>query len=102
MPIVGVCFGTGFFVAYPSRNSNNRHPSIDDCVVKEDYSNGTVAPSVRSNLTAVMGRIAGYRQGEVIWKEMISAAERFPTNRRAAEAESERGRNSGSATGRLS
>ncbi len=49
-------------------------------VTSGDYSNSTVAPSVRSNLTAVMGRIAGYRHGEVTWQEMISSAERLEFN----------------------
>lgn len=49
-------------------------------VTKGDCSNTTVAPSVRSNLTAVMGRIAGYRRGEVKWDEMISSAERLEAN----------------------
>jgi predicted dehydrogenase len=48
-----------------------------DFVSTGDYSNPTVAASVRSNLTAVMGRIAGYRRGEVTWDEMISSGERL-------------------------
>ena len=43
--------------------------------MKGDYGNGTVDASVRSNLTAVMGRMAGYRQGEVTWKELIASTE---------------------------
>jgi myo-inositol 2-dehydrogenase / D-chiro-inositol 1-dehydrogenase len=35
------------------------------------YDNPTAAPSVRSNLTAVLGREAGYRQGEVTWSDLI-------------------------------
>ncbi len=57
-----------------------------ECVVKQDYSNATVAPSVRSNLTAVMGRLAGYRQGEITWKEMLSAAERLEPNLKGLKA----------------
>jgi predicted dehydrogenase len=49
-------------------------------VLKADYRNTTVAPSVRSNLTAVMGRIAGYRHGEVTWQEMISSGESLEAN----------------------
>lgn len=51
-----------------------------DCVTKGDCSNKTVAPSVRSNLTAVMGRIAGYRHGEVTWKEMLTRVEKLKPN----------------------
>jgi myo-inositol 2-dehydrogenase / D-chiro-inositol 1-dehydrogenase len=49
-------------------------------IVEGHYANETVAPSVRANLTAVMGRIAGYRQGEVTWDEMISAGEKLEPN----------------------
>ncbi len=57
-----------------------------DFVSKGDYSNSTVAASVRSNLTAVMGRIAGYRHGEVTWQEMISSAERLELNLKGLKA----------------
>jgi hypothetical protein len=39
------------------------------------YDNTTVVPSVRSNLTSILGRTAAYRGGEVTWKEMIAAGE---------------------------
>jgi len=50
-------------------------------IAKGDYANVTVAPSVRSNLTTVLGRLAAYKKGEVTWKEMLQAAEKldFPT-----------------------
>ncbi len=35
------------------------------------------APSVRSNLTAVMGRVAGYQHGEVTWKQLLASSERL-------------------------
>jgi hypothetical protein len=40
-------------------------------IVAGDTSNATVAPSVRSNLTAVLGREAGYRRSEVTLAELI-------------------------------
>ena len=46
-------------------------------VVSGDVSNSTVAPSVRSNLTAVMGRMAGYRHGEVTWQQLLASTERL-------------------------
>lgn len=46
-------------------------------VLKGDCSNPTVAPSVRSNLTAILGRTAAYKQGEVTWDEMLKAGEKF-------------------------
>jgi myo-inositol 2-dehydrogenase / D-chiro-inositol 1-dehydrogenase len=41
------------------------------------YSNATVAPSVRSNLTTILGRMAAYRSGRVFWDEMLQAQERW-------------------------
>jgi myo-inositol 2-dehydrogenase / D-chiro-inositol 1-dehydrogenase len=41
-------------------------------ITQGKYDNPTVAPSVRSNLTAILGREAGYRGGEITWEEMIS------------------------------
>ncbi|MCZ7639735.1 MAG: hypothetical protein M5U12_29030 [Verrucomicrobia bacterium] len=37
------------------------------------YDNPTVAPSVRSNLTAVLGREAAYRGGEYTMAELLAA-----------------------------
>lgn len=42
-----------------------------------DASNPTVAPSVRSTLVTVLGRMAAYRRGVVSWKEMMEKAERL-------------------------
>ena len=44
-----------------------------EAVTKGDYRNGTVAESVRSNLTAVLGREAGYKGGEVTWAELMAS-----------------------------
>ena len=41
------------------------------------YDNPTVAPSVRSNLTAVLGREAGYKHGEVTLAALIKDAVRL-------------------------
>jgi predicted dehydrogenase len=46
-------------------------------IIKGDCSNSTVAPSVRSNLTTVLGRTAAYKKAEVTWDEMIKAAEKL-------------------------
>ena len=47
-------------------------------VTKGDYSNPTVAPSVRSNLTCVLGRLAGEKPGQVVtWADMIKANEKL-------------------------
>ena len=42
-----------------------------------DFRNPTVAPSVRSNLTTILGRTAAYRGREVTWEEMLRSAEAF-------------------------
>jgi predicted dehydrogenase len=50
-------------------------------ITKGDCANATVAPSVRSNLTTILGRTAAYKKAEVTWEEMMKAAEKleFPT-----------------------
>ena len=48
-----------------------------DSITKGDYSNPTVAPSVRSNLTTILGRMAAYKNGVVTWQEMMQAKEKF-------------------------
>ncbi|MBK9137873.1 MAG: Gfo/Idh/MocA family oxidoreductase [Verrucomicrobia bacterium] len=57
------------------RNIATFHQSI----AKGDFSNPTVAPSVRSNLTTILGRMAAYRRGkeEVTWTEMMNRAEKW-------------------------
>lgn len=42
-----------------------------------DFSNPTVPPSVRSNLTTILGRTAAYKRGEVTWDEMMKAGEKW-------------------------
>jgi myo-inositol 2-dehydrogenase / D-chiro-inositol 1-dehydrogenase len=46
-------------------------------ITKGDTSNPTVAPSVRSNLTTILGRTAAYKGVEVTWDEMMSANEKW-------------------------
>lgn len=45
--------------------------------------NPTVQPSVRSNLTTILGGAAAYAQGEVTWTELLRRAEKweFPVHR---------------------
>jgi predicted dehydrogenase len=47
-----------------------------DRIQKGDFSNPTVAPSVRSNLTTVLGRIAAYHRREVTWDEMMKVGKK--------------------------
>jgi myo-inositol 2-dehydrogenase / D-chiro-inositol 1-dehydrogenase len=44
-------------------------------IVSGDCANPTVTPSVRSNLTTILGRTAAYRNQEVTWAEMMQAKE---------------------------
>jgi predicted dehydrogenase len=49
---------------------NNIH-EFHRAVTEGDYSNPTVAPSVRSNMTAVLGREAAYKGGVVTWDALV-------------------------------
>ena len=42
-----------------------------------NVSNETVAPSVQSNLTSILGRTAAYRQTRVTWQELLADTQRF-------------------------
>lgn len=48
-----------------------------NAIAKGDFSNPTVAPSVRSNLTTILGRMAAYQGGEVTWADMLKKNERW-------------------------
>jgi len=48
--------------------------------------NPTVVPSVRSNLTAILGRTAAYKGGTVTWDELIKANERIEPDLRDLKA----------------
>ncbi|MBI4580667.1 MAG: Gfo/Idh/MocA family oxidoreductase [Planctomycetes bacterium] len=48
-----------------------------EAVTKGDCTNPTVAPSVRSNLTCVLGRTAAYENRMVTWDEMMAKKERM-------------------------
>ncbi len=50
------------------RNIRDFHRSIQEA----DYTNPTVKPSVRSNLTAILGREAAYARREMSWNEMMN------------------------------
>lgn len=48
-----------------------------ESICSQQYANTTVTPSVRSNLTTILGRMAAYRQDRVTWQEMLVSQERF-------------------------
>jgi myo-inositol 2-dehydrogenase / D-chiro-inositol 1-dehydrogenase len=56
------------------------------CVTEGDYSNPTVAESVRSNLTTILGRTAAYERREVTWQEMMRKAEKWDAELEGAKA----------------
>lgn len=47
------------------------------CITTGDFSNPTVRPSVRSNLTTILGGAAARAHGEVTWTELLRKAERW-------------------------
>lgn len=46
-------------------------------IAKGDFTNTTVPPSVRSNLTTILGRMAAYSNLEVTWAEMMQKNEKL-------------------------
>lgn len=64
----------------------NNIAAFHRAITSGDVSNPTVAPSVLSNLTTILGRTAAYAHGEVTWAEMMRRADRwdFPLSRLTA------------------
>jgi len=57
-----------------------------DNITKGDCSNPSVAPSVRSNLTTILGRTAAYRGAEVTWTQILQAKEKWELNTKGLKA----------------
>ena len=57
-----------------------------DTILKGDCSNATVAPSVRSNLTAILGREAGYKGGEITWDALLKQNQKLQPNLKGLKA----------------
>ena len=55
-------------------------------ITEGKFDNLTVAPSVRSNLTAILGREAGYRQGELTFAKLIKEGKRLKPNLKGLKA----------------
>jgi predicted dehydrogenase len=49
--------------------------AFHESIARGDFSNPTVAPSVRSTLTTIVGRTAALRQAKVTWDEVMAAGE---------------------------
>jgi predicted dehydrogenase len=57
-----------------------------DSITKGECANPTVAPSVRSNLTTILGRMAAYKNGVITWPEMMRAKEKFAPDLKGLKA----------------
>jgi myo-inositol 2-dehydrogenase / D-chiro-inositol 1-dehydrogenase len=51
--------------------------SFHDAIQRGDYSNPTVAESVRSNLVTILGRTAAYKRAAVAWEDVLRSDERL-------------------------
>lgn len=56
------------------------------CITEERYANTTVSPSVRSNLTCILGRTAAYERRDVSWDEMMKANRKLELDRTGLKA----------------
>jgi len=63
-------------------NINEFHAAV----LKGDCSNPTVAPSVRSNLTAILGREAAYRRKEVTLAGLLKEGKKLEPNLKGLKA----------------
>ncbi len=60
--------------------------TFHDSITRGNWANPTVAPSVRSNLTTILGRMAAYKNGMVTWQEMMQAKEKFTADFKGLKA----------------
>ena len=51
--------------------------AFHDAIQREDYTNPTVAESVRSNLVTILGRTAAYEGSVVTWNDLLRSDERL-------------------------
>jgi predicted dehydrogenase len=49
--------------------------AFHECITRGEFTNPTVAASVRSNLTTILGRTAAWRHAKVTWDEVMAANE---------------------------
>jgi predicted dehydrogenase len=57
--------------------ASNNIATFHDSIKNAKYENPTVAPSVRSNLTTIVGRTAAYERGVVSWDSVMKANEKL-------------------------
>lgn len=75
-------FNGGELANLYTEGAENNIAEFHRAIRSGDVSNPTVAPSVRSNLTAILGRTAAYRRAEVTWDEMLRANEAWEVDLR--------------------
>jgi predicted dehydrogenase len=64
----------------------NNIATFHRCIAAGDFTNPTVAPSVRSNLTTILGRTAAYQRKEISWDHMLKKAERWEAGLKGLKA----------------
>jgi myo-inositol 2-dehydrogenase/D-chiro-inositol 1-dehydrogenase len=57
-----------------------------DSIVRGEYDNPTVAPSVRSNLVTILGRTAAYTKRKVTWRRLLKNPEKLDANLKGLKA----------------
>ena len=70
-------FVSGFIGNLFTEGAAKNIADFQAAIVNGDCANATAAPSVRSNLTTILGRTAAYKRAEVSWDEMLKTAERL-------------------------
>jgi myo-inositol 2-dehydrogenase/D-chiro-inositol 1-dehydrogenase len=57
-----------------------------DSITKGIFANPTVAPSVRSDLTTILGRTAAYSDQEVTWESIMRSDEKLTADLKGLKA----------------
>ncbi|HWW02674.1 MAG TPA: Gfo/Idh/MocA family oxidoreductase [Candidatus Acidoferrum sp.] len=60
--------------------------TFHDNITSGNYSNSTVPPSVRSNLTTILGRTAAYKNEMVTWSDLVRKREKLEADLRGLKA----------------
>lgn len=57
--------------------AENNIKTFYDSIQNKNYTNPTVTPSVRSNLTTILGRTAAYKGDQVYWYQLLNQQEKW-------------------------
>ena len=77
---------TGDTNAIYAEGASRNIAAFHDSITQGDCANLTVAPSVRSNLTTILGRTAAYQKGEVTWAAMMRKNEKWEFDAKGVKA----------------